>query len=92
MGMVEAVKDKREFQNEVESQTKPIRRQAYLKERMKQAIMEGQMIAQKEFSEKKKEYQVKEKPSPSLGQDLQAGLSDPFKFINKKEVDKDGNI
>ena len=84
MGMVEAVKDKREFQNQVEAQAKPIRRQAYLKERLKQAMIEGKMIATKEFETKKEDLGPEKKKDYSLGGDLQLGLQDPFKFINGK--------
>lgn len=84
VGMVDAVNDKREFRREVEETTKPIRRKAYLQERLKQAMVEGKMIAQKEFEEKKQEFKPKEKKSYGLGEDLQLGLQDPFKFINGK--------
>ena len=83
-GMVEAAKDKKQFQQEVEAQAKPIRRQAYLKERLKQAMVEGRMIATKEFDTKKKELAPQENKTKTLGSDLQSGLNDPFKFINGK--------
>ena len=84
LGMVEAMKDKKEFQKEVEAHAKPLRRKAYLQERLKQAMVEGKMIATREFEQKKKELEPKPKQEFSLGGDLQSGLNDPFKFINEK--------
>jgi len=43
---IERNREKREFLNYVESEVKPIRRAAYLEEKKKQAIGEGQRLAQ----------------------------------------------
>ena len=46
-------KERREFQELVRKETLPIRREAYLKQKLSQAIEEGKAIAEKEFLAKK---------------------------------------
>jgi len=54
-------KEKRDFQKVVNKQTLPIRRGAYLKQKMANAIAEGKNIAHQEFEKQRaKEEQKKE--------------------------------
>jgi len=50
--------ESRRFKKAVDDETLPIRRAAYLKEKKKQAIEEGKMIAKKEFEAKKAKEQA----------------------------------
>jgi len=98
MGIIENIKrkviekkhqmdERREFLNRVEEKVKPFRRTAYMQQMMKEAVKEG--IARAKIDAEKKLPKPKSQDS-NLG--LMCGLEDPYKFINKKEVKKNGNI
>lgn len=67
----EDAKDRREFLDLVEEQTKPIRRRAYLEQRKKDAINEG--------IEKAKADALKLKSKKKTASDF--GIEDPFKYV-----------
>lgn len=82
---LEDKKEKAAFQDKVNKEILPIRRAAYLEERKKQAIKEGQMIAQKVFDKVKgPQKQTKDTDDPF-------NLENPLKFINKHKEDKNGS-
>lgn len=70
----EQKKESAEFRKYAEEKAKPIRRSAYLKQRMKQAIKEGEAIAKKEFE--------KNQPTDPKKKDNPFGLVDPATMIN----------
>ena len=79
--------ERREFLNRVEEKARPFRRTAYMQQMMKEAVREGK--------EKAKIDAAARLPKPKPKDDelgLMSGLQDPYKFINKKEVKKNGNI
>lgn len=54
---LKSMKEKKEFLNAVNENTKPIRRQAYLETKRKQALEEGKIIAQKELEKQKQDLE-----------------------------------
>ena len=89
--MVEQNKEKKEFLNLVDKETKPIRRSAYLKEKMMQAVVEGRMIAMKEFDKNKEKLeQKKTKEDFNLDTNIinskqDFSIQDPFKYMRPQE-------
>jgi len=72
--------ESKEFLNLVDQETKPIRRKAYLEQKMRDAIKEGQAIAAKEMVKK---IQKEKKPEDfGIGQ----GLQDPFKYLGQNNL------
>ena len=73
------LKDRREFLDMVESQAKPIRRAAYMKQMLSEVVAEG--------IEKAKEDSLKKANKAKQPQDfgIGKGLEDPYKYINPKE-------
>lgn len=59
----EAQRERREFQKLVEAKTLPIRRAAYLKQKMRDAIIEGKQIASEEKKKYEKQKKVKDESS-----------------------------
>ena len=82
---VDKQKERRDFLKLVEEETKPIRRSAYLKEKMKQAVIEGRMIASQELEKKKPRTAESFGLNMNVDKSDEWKMSDPMKFINKKE-------
>ena len=92
----EEQKERREFQKLVDKETLPLRRGAYLKQRLAQAIEEGKAIAQQELAKKRAKEQEKrtrqdfniEEPvnqwKPTLGLNMQ----ESFKAATNTQVNK----
>ncbi len=79
--------ERREFLNRVEEKAKPFRRTAYMQQMMKEAIREGR--------EKAKIDAAKKLPQPKKEDSefgIMEGINDPFRFMNQREVKKNGNI
>ena len=79
----EEVKERREFLDMVEREAKPKRRAAYMKQMMKEVVLEGM---QKAHEDSEKRRVKKEKKAEDFG--IRAGLEDPFKYINGSETTK----
>ena len=75
------MKERREFMDLVEKETRPIKRAAYLKQAKINAIEEGRRKAKQDA-----EMMQQKKTLGDFG--IQEGLNNPMKFLNKKE-DKD---
>jgi len=76
---VDDAKERKEFQRLVAKQTKPIRREAYLQQKIKEAVSEGKEIA-------KTETMAKKKKTPK-----DFGLNnnfDAYKFLRKEKEEK----
>ena len=85
--------ERREFLNRVEEKAKPFRRTAYMQQMMKEAIKEG--IAKAKIDAEAR--LPKPKPEDSelgimSGTSTMGDIENPFKFMNQKEVKKNGNI
>lgn len=100
MGFIQAIKDKvnemlkeneerKKFRKFADEQTKEIRRTAYLKKRMEQAAIEGELIAQREFEknttskQKPNEFGIDKKIIDSTKEKISTQLSDPYKYIQQ---------
>ena len=79
--------ERREFLNRVEEESKPFRRTAYMNQMMKEAVKEG--IARAKIDAAAKLPKPRTQDS-DLG--IMRGLEDPYKFINKQEVNQNGKI
>ena len=77
---VAEMQESKEFLSLVAEQTKPIRRKAYLEQKMRDAIKEGAALAAKD-TEKKIQ---KEKKPEDFG--IGNGLADPFKYLDKDKT------
>lgn len=93
---VQALQDKNEFLKEVESEAKPIRRAAYMKQIKEQAVNEGRLIAQQAIN--KRTQKLKPQPESKITKEEadktvedQWKVSDPFKYLNKPQNKKNGN-
>lgn len=93
--------ERKRFRKYVEQQTLPIKRQAYLEERLKQAALEGKQIASQELVKKQEpranefnlptnlgKHEGIKVPENTFGDKLEVGDIDPFKFIKKQEKEK----
>ena len=69
------IDDRKRFLDQVERETKPIKRAAYLEEMKKKAVLQGKEKAIKDF----------EKTSTMFSSGLSEGLQDPYKYINSEE-------
>ena len=75
--------ERRQFAKMVDDQAKPIRRAAYMKEALFQAIEEGKNKAKQDSAKK---VQVKKTTPQEFG--FAEGLANPFKFLEGHEVKK----
>ncbi len=71
-------KDRREFKDMVEAKAKPIRREAYMEQTIREAVNEGKEMAKSDVANKKSS---KKKKPEDFG--ISRGLSDPYKYLRK---------
>jgi len=85
--------ERREFLNRVEEKVKPFRRTAYMKQMMEEAIKEGRERAKIDAAKKLPQSKKEDSEFGIMNNtSIMNGLEDPFKFINQKEVKKNGDI
>lgn len=70
------MQERKQFLSMVEQETRPIKRAAYLKQMMQEAVGEGIAKAKADAAAK----QVKQQKPEDYG--IKAGLNDPMKFLN----------
>ena len=65
----------------VEDQSKPIRRKAYLEQKKRDAIREGEALAKNESQKNMQKNLPQKRTKSDFG--IGEGLADPMKFINQ---------
>jgi len=85
--------ERREFLNRVEEKVRPFRRTAYMQQMMKEAIKEGRERAKIDAAKKLPQPKKEDSEFGIMNStSIMSGIEDPFKFMNQKEVKKNGNI
>ena len=85
--------ERREFLNRVEEKVRPFRRTAYMKQMMKEAVKEGITKAKLDAEARLPKPKPKDEELGIMsGMSTMSDIENPFKFMNQKEVKKNGNI